>query len=274
MSDSKNERINKLLAETDAFLSELGSKVVEQKGELRAAGEKLQGNGDASGSRDADEEMEEAVREQGKDETLADKYSERSTYYRLAHTKGETIEAQPRMMGRENGGLLKEYIEITVYLSSRRGLLMAAGTFPVRYQLAGLNWLVSLHNNNLNGILADEMGLGKTIQTIALVSYLIESKKMPGPFLIIVPLATLSNWVLEFGRWTPDIKLVTYKGSPDTRREIFEYELGGDRRGDVHGAPGAPADTDTLVSLALHRDQNGQTVSANLTSDGGHFFSR
>ena len=31
------------------------------------------------------------------------------------------------------------------------------------YQLDGLNWMVSLYNNNLNGILADEMGLGKTI---------------------------------------------------------------------------------------------------------------
>jgi SNF2 family DNA or RNA helicase len=32
------------------------------------------------------------------------------------------------------------------------------------YQIAGLQWMISLHNNNLNGILADEMGLGKTIQ--------------------------------------------------------------------------------------------------------------
>jgi len=31
------------------------------------------------------------------------------------------------------------------------------------YQMFGLNWMVSLYNNNLNGILADEMGLGKTI---------------------------------------------------------------------------------------------------------------
>ena len=43
-------------------------------------------------------------------------------------------------------------------------------------QVKGLEWLVSLYNNNLNGILADEMGLGKTIQTIALVTYLIENK--------------------------------------------------------------------------------------------------
>jgi SNF2 family DNA or RNA helicase len=42
------------------------------------------------------------------------------------------------------------------------------------YQLQGLQWMVSLYNNNLNGILADEMGLGKTIQTIALIAYVME----------------------------------------------------------------------------------------------------
>ena len=58
-----------------------------------------------------------------------------------------------------------------------------------QYQVSGLEWLVSLYNNNLNGILADEMGLGKTIQTIALITYLMESKKVNGPYLIIVPLS-------------------------------------------------------------------------------------
>ena len=57
------------------------------------------------------------------------------------------------------------------------------------YQIKGLEWLVSLFNNNLNGILADEMGLGKTIQTIGLITYLMEKKKVMGPFLIIVPLS-------------------------------------------------------------------------------------
>jgi hypothetical protein len=32
------------------------------------------------------------------------------------------------------------------------------------YQMSGLQWMVSLYNNHLNGILADEMGLGKTVQ--------------------------------------------------------------------------------------------------------------
>jgi len=55
--------------------------------------------------------------------------------------------------------------------------------------------MVSLYNNNLNGILADEMGLGKTIQTIALITYLMERKRANGPFLIIVPLSSVSRFV-------------------------------------------------------------------------------
>jgi len=35
------------------------------------------------------------------------------------------------------------------------------------YQVSGLNWLISLHENGISGILADEMGLGKTLQTIS-----------------------------------------------------------------------------------------------------------
>jgi hypothetical protein len=31
-------------------------------------------------------------------------------------------------------------------------------------QVSGLEWLVSLYNNHLNGILADEMGLGELVR--------------------------------------------------------------------------------------------------------------
>ena len=81
------------------------------------------------------------------------------------------------------------------------------------YQIKGLEWMVSLNNNNLNGILADEMGLGKTIQTIALVTYLMEKKKNMGPYLIIVPLSTLSNWMMEFEKWAPSVVALSYKGN-------------------------------------------------------------
>jgi SWI/SNF-related matrix-associated actin-dependent regulator of chromatin subfamily A member 5 len=37
------------------------------------------------------------------------------------------------------------------------------------YQVRGLNWMISLYENGINGILADEMGLGKTLQTISLL---------------------------------------------------------------------------------------------------------
>ena len=42
------------------------------------------------------------------------------------------------------------------------------------YQMVGLNWLVLMHKQSLNGILADEMGLGKTIQAISFIAHLKE----------------------------------------------------------------------------------------------------
>uniref|UniRef100_A0AAZ3NV34 Transcription activator BRG1 n=1 Tax=Oncorhynchus tshawytscha TaxID=74940 RepID=A0AAZ3NV34_ONCTS len=84
------------------------------------------------------------------------------SYYAVAHAVTERVEKQSTIL---INGQLKQY------------------------QIKGLEWLVSLYNNNLNGILADEMGLGKTIQTIALITYLMENKRVNGPFLIIVPLS-------------------------------------------------------------------------------------
>ena len=77
--------------------------------------------------------------------------------------------------------------------------------------------MISLYNNNLNGILADEMGLGKTIQTIALFAYLIEKKNNEGPFLVVVPLTTINNWIIEFKKWCPAIRIITYKGNKNER---------------------------------------------------------
>ena len=60
----------------------------------------------------------------------SEKQKEKSSYYESAHFKAEEVR-QPSIL---IGGDLKEY------------------------QLAGLQWMVSLYNNKLNGILADEMG--------------------------------------------------------------------------------------------------------------------
>ena len=74
-----------------------------------------------------------------------------------------------------------------------------------------------MYNNNLNGILADEMGLGKTIQAIALFAYLIGSKNNDGPFLVVVPLVTTNNWITEFTKWAPSIRVLLYRGKKHER---------------------------------------------------------
>ncbi|ODQ68247.1 hypothetical protein NADFUDRAFT_20676 [Nadsonia fulvescens var. elongata DSM 6958] len=88
-----------------------------------------------------------------------------------------------------------------------------------KYQHLGLDWLVGLYNSNTNGILADEMGLGKTIQTISLISYLACEKEIWGPHLIVVPTSVMLNWEMEFKRFAPGFKVMTYYGSPAQRKE-------------------------------------------------------
>ncbi|CAL1693811.1 unnamed protein product [Somion occarium] len=93
------------------------------------------------------------------------------------------------------------------------------------YQIHGLNWMVSLHHNGLNGILADEMGLGKTLQTIAFLSYLKHCRQIRGPHLIVVPKSTLQNWSREFERWTSDVSTVLLTGTKEERGEIITNRL-------------------------------------------------
>lgn len=76
--------------------------------------------------------------------------------------------------------------------------LMTGGMLK-SYQMKGVKWMISLWQNGLNGILADQMGLGKTIQTIAFLAHL-KGNGLHGPYLIIAPLSTLSNWVNEISR--------------------------------------------------------------------------
>ncbi|KUI65287.1 Chromatin structure-remodeling complex subunit snf21 [Cytospora mali] len=149
------------------------------KAQQRAAAERY---GD-----DAGEFLEEASDE----EEEVEENNRKIDYYAVAHRVKEEVTEQANMLV---GGKLKEY------------------------QIKGLQWMLSLYNNNLNGILADEMGLGKTIQTISLITYLIERKHQLGPYLVIVPLSTLTNWNLEFDKWAPTVTKVVYKGPPNTRK--------------------------------------------------------
>ncbi|XP_062920149.1 chromodomain-helicase-DNA-binding protein 7 isoform X4 [Mobula hypostoma] len=91
------------------------------------------------------------------------------------------------------------------------------------YQLEGVNWLLFNWYNSQNCILADEMGLGKTIQSITFL-YEMYLKGIQGPFLIIAPLSTITNWEREFRTWTA-MNVAVYHGSQASRQMIQAYEM-------------------------------------------------
>ena len=184
LNDAKDSRLKEFMNQTDQFIDEIKGKINIQK-EIIKDTKKTSEDMEIE-EKEKEENNNEKDKEEKKDKTGAN-------YYQTAHCKQEEIEEQPKML--------------------RYGTLKS-------YQIKGLQWLVSLYVNNLNGILADEMGLGKTIQTIALLCYIMEKKNNDGPFLIIAPLATISNWVIEFQRWAPNIKIVVYKGAPAERRQM------------------------------------------------------
>lgn len=93
------------------------------------------------------------------------------------------------------------------------------------YQVAGLNWLISLHENGISGILADEMGLGKTLQTISFLGYLRHIMGITGPHLVVVPKSTLDNWKREFARWTPEVNVLVLQGAKEERAELIQDRL-------------------------------------------------
>jgi ATP-dependent helicase STH1/SNF2 len=118
----KDTRITQLLRQTDSYLDSLAQAVVSQQNEHRPMDMRFEvENGPATeamfGAQIAADEFKEGT-------------SAKVDYYAVAHRISEKITRQPLSLV---GGTLKEY------------------------QIKGLQWMVSLYNNNLNGILADEM---------------------------------------------------------------------------------------------------------------------
>jgi SNF2 family DNA or RNA helicase len=91
------------------------------------------------------------------------------------------------------------------------------------YQERGFNWLIQNIFSSFGSILADDMGLGKTIQVIAVLLYLKNNEfiKNEQRVLIVVPTGLLSNWVKEFEKFAPDIKICLYHGN---NREFLSKE--------------------------------------------------
>ncbi|KAL6615310.1 hypothetical protein ACP70R_037580 [Stipagrostis hirtigluma subsp. patula] len=148
----------------------------------------------------------------------------------------QSKEKKPRGRGRHASKMTEEE-EDEEYLKEEEDAL--AGTGGTRllsqpscikgkmrdYQLAGLNWLIRLYENGINGILADEMGLGKTLQTISLLGYLHEFRGITGPHMVVAPKSTLGNWIKEIQRFCPILRAVKFLGNPEERNHIRDNLL-------------------------------------------------
>lgn len=64
------------------------------------------------------------------------------------------------------------------------------------------------------------MGLGKTIQTICFLNYLFSEHQLYGPFLLVVPLSTLTSWQREIQLWAPQMNVVVYLGDISSRNMV------------------------------------------------------
>ncbi|KAK4737983.1 hypothetical protein R3W88_001680 [Solanum pinnatisectum] len=210
VEESKNERLTMLLGKTNDLLGRLGAAVQRQKDADHDGLESLEGSDaemaatktDTPGQSFPEEEEDVLDDESTHDVKTNDLLEGQRKYNSAVHSIQEKVTEQPAML---QGGELRSY------------------------QIEGLQWMLSLFNNNLNGILADEMGLGKTIQTIALIAYLLENKGVSGPHLIVAPKAVLPNWITEFSTWAPSIVAILYDGRLEERKALRE-ELTGEGR--------------------------------------------
>eukprot|EP00903_Cladosiphon_okamuranus_P009406 g8970.t1 len=92
------------------------------------------------------------------------------------------------------------------------------------HQKDGLRWMVRMYDNGMPLVLGDEAGLGKAVQSIALITHL-RGLRLSGPFLIVVPVDALSNWMSEVATFCPSLRTVRFHGSKEERNRIKEEEM-------------------------------------------------
>jgi hypothetical protein len=140
------------------------------------------------------------------------------------------------------------------------------------YQLAGLNWLINMYKRGVNCILGDEMGLGKTVQTITLMTWLTKHANVPGPHLVIVPLSVLTNWMNEFKRFAPQMRVVKLHTSDSNERsrlikevlsDVTSFDVALTTYAHTHEKQKNPAskNTETTSSLSRLQVRHGQGLA-------------
>lgn len=117
----------------------------------------------------------------------------------------------------KGGNVLKEIVGKLLNKEFKRKLVPKALNAELRpYQKEGFKWINEITDLGFGGVLADDMGLGKTLQIIA---FLLSQKKSKS--IVVVPTSVIYNWMDEFEKFAPSIRVGLVHGSKAKRDRVL-----------------------------------------------------
>ncbi|MBI6038574.1 SNF2-related protein [Clostridium perfringens] len=117
----------------------------------------------------------------------------------------------------KGGNVLKEIVGKLLNKEFKRKLVPKALNAELRpYQKEGFKWINEITDLGFGGVLADDMGLGKTLQIIA---FLLSQKKSKS--IVVVPTSVIYNWMDEFEKFAPSIRVGLVHGSKSKRDKVL-----------------------------------------------------
>lgn len=117
----------------------------------------------------------------------------------------------------KGGNVLQEIVGKLLNKEFKRKLVPKALNAELRpYQKEGFKWINEITDLGFGGVLADDMGLGKTLQIIA---FLLSQKKSKS--IVVVPTSVIYNWMDEFEKFAPSIRIGLVHGSKSKRDRVL-----------------------------------------------------
>ncbi|EHK2355135.1 SNF2 helicase associated domain-containing protein [Clostridium perfringens] len=117
----------------------------------------------------------------------------------------------------KGGNVLQEIVGKLLNKEFKRKLVPKALNVELRpYQKDGFKWINEITDLGFGGVLADDMGLGKTLQIIA---FLLSQKKSKS--IVVVPTSVIYNWMDEFEKFAPSIRVGLVHGSKSKRDKVL-----------------------------------------------------
>ncbi len=117
----------------------------------------------------------------------------------------------------KGGNVLQEIVGKLLNKEFKRKLVPKALNADLRpYQKEGFKWINEITDLGFGGVLADDMGLGKTLQIIA---FLLSQKKSKS--IVVVPTSVIYNWMDEFEKFAPSIRVGLVHGSKSKRDKVL-----------------------------------------------------